>query len=116
MNFIIKGTLPSMNQIIDDSKSHWTVYRKKKEQYTNLVAWSCHKLPPMKRVNLIITWYCKDKRQDKDNIMAGTKYILDGLVTAGVLKNDGWKEVGDIHHTFKVDKDNPRIHVQLIEI
>jgi hypothetical protein len=116
MNFTIKGSLPSMNEIIDMSKSHWSNYRKMKEDYTNLVAWSIPDKKPMKRVNIYITWYCKDKRQDKDNIAAGTKFILDGIVQAGVLKNDGWKEIGDIYHRFQVDKKNPRILVRLVEI
>ena len=116
MNFIIQGTLPTMNEIIDASKSHWSVYRKMKEDYTNLVSWSCKRLGPVERVNILITWYMKDKRQDKDNIMAGTKFILDGLVASHVLKNDGWKEIGDIHHSFRVDKKKPRVHVQLIEV
>lgn len=115
MNFIIKGSLPTMNEIIDASKSHWTVYRRIKEEYTNLVAQYCKHLPHVKRVNVLITWYCKDKRIDPDNLMAGQKFILDGLVTAGVLPNDGWNEIGDIHHSFKIDKKFPRIHVQLIE-
>lgn len=116
MNFVIEGTLPTMNEIIDASKSHWSVYRKIKEDYTNLVAWSIKDKRPLTKVNIIITWYCKDMRQDKDNIIAGTKMILDGIVKAGVLKNDGWKEVGDILHTFKIDKKEPRIHVRLIEL
>jgi len=105
-----------MNEIIDASKSHWSVYRKMKEDYTNLVAWSIRDKQQKKKVNILITWYCKDKRQDKDNVAAGVKFILDGIVQAGVLKNDGWKEIGDILHRFKVDKKNPRIEVQLIDI
>lgn len=116
MNFIIKGSLPTMNEIIDASKSHWTVYRRIKEEHTNLVAWCCKHLPPVKRVNILITWYCKNRRHDPDNVMAGQKFILDGLVTAGVLPNDGWDEIGSIYHSFKIDKKFPRIHVQLIEI
>jgi Holliday junction resolvase RusA-like endonuclease len=116
MNFTIMGSLPTMNEIIDASKSHWSVYRKMKEDYTNLVAWSIKDKRPLEKVNIIITWHCKDMRMDKDNIMAGQKMIFDGLVQAGVLKNDGWKEIGNIYHLFKIDKKNPRVHVRLIDI
>lgn len=105
-----------MNEIIDASKSHWSVYRKIKEDYTNLVAMSIKDKRPLKRVNIIITWYCKDMRMDKDNLMAGQKMIFDGLVKSGVLENDGWNQIGDILHTFRIDKKDPRVHVRLIEI
>jgi len=35
---------------------------------------------------------------------------------AGVLDNDGWKQIGDIEHRFRIDKYNPRVGVELIEI
>lgn len=70
----------------------------------------------MKRIDLDITWYCKNKRKDKDNIAAGIKFILDGLVKAGTIENDGWKQVNNFSHSFKVDKDNPRVEVEIKEV
>lgn len=116
IKLIIPGELPNLNEIIDESKKHWTKYRNMKATETEKVAWLAKKIPEMQRINLTITWYCKNKRQDKDNIMAGTKFILDGLVTAGKIKNDGWKEIGDIAHKFKVDKENPRVEVEIQEV
>jgi hypothetical protein len=116
VTFTIKGSLPSMNEIIEQSKQHWSVYRKSKETYTNMVAWACYKVPRMKKVDLTITWFCEDRRKDPDNIASALKYVCDGLVVAGVLENDGWNEIGEIHHSFKVDKDNPRIVVELVEV
>lgn len=113
---IIPGELPDLNQIIDAAKSHYRVYSALKKENTDLVAYLVKKLPKIKRVDLEITWYCKDKRKDKDNITAGVKFILDGLVKAGVLDNDGWKQIGDINHSLEVDKHNPRIEVMLREV
>jgi len=48
--------------------------------------------------------------------MAGQKFILDGLVQAGVLSNDGWKQIGKVTHDFKIDRQNPRVEVELKEI
>ena len=42
--------------------------------------------------------------------------ILDGLVKAGVLKNDGWLEIAGIEHKFSIDKTNPRAEVTLKEV
>lgn len=39
----------------------------------------------------------------------------NGLVDNGILKNDGWKEIGDVKHIFEVSKENPRIEVILHE-
>jgi hypothetical protein len=76
-----------------------------------LVAWSAKPLPELPPADYVITWYCKNMRQDKDNIMAGQKFIFDGLMAAKKLQNDGWKQVRDVTHKFEVDKKNPRIEV-----
>lgn len=116
MKIIIPGTLPGTNEIIDAAKGHWNNYREMKETYTDLVAWKAKSLPKIEKANLIITWVCPNRRKDKDNIMGGTKFILDGLQRAGTIKNDGWNQIEDITHRFEVDKDNPRVEVEIIEI
>lgn len=113
---VIEGELPALNEIIDAAKAHWSVYREMKETNTDLVAWQAKRLPKMERVNIIITWHCKNRRKDKDNIMGGQKFILDGLQKAGVLKNDGWMQVEDIIHRFRVDKNNPRVEVEFEKV
>lgn len=116
MKIEIQGELPSLNEIIDAAKSHWSVYRSMKEMNTNLVAWTAKKLPHIDRAHVVITWHCKDKRKDKDNIMAGQKFIFDGLKEAGIIENDGWKQIGDVLHRFQVDANNPRIEIEIIEV
>lgn len=64
---------------------------------------------------LEITWYCKNKRKDKDNVAFGIKFILDGMIEARVIANDGWGEVANFEHRFEVDKDCPRIEIELEE-
>lgn len=116
IKFVIFGELPDMNQIIKASKSHHMAYSTMKKNNTELVAWSAAKLPQIEFADIEVHWYCKNKRKDKDNIRAGLKFILDGLVQANVLKNDGWKQVGNISDEFYVDKNNPRIEVFLHEL
>lgn len=115
---VIPGELPDLNQIIAESKDHWGNYSSLKKANTQLVAFCTKQATKRKykKIDLEITWYCKDKRKDKDNIMAGTKFILDGLVQAGVIQNDGWANVGDIRHKFDVDKQEPRIEVKITEV
>ena len=113
----IPGELPDLNQIIAASKSHYGKYAKLKAEYTDLIILLARRIPPVKRVYIICHWYCKDKRKDPDNVAAGgLKMILDGLVKAGVLKNDGWREIAGIEHKFSIDKTNPRAEVTLKEV
>ena len=115
---IIPGELPDLNQIIAESKNHWGSYSSLKKANTQLVAFCTKQATKQKykKIDLEITWYCKDRRKDKDNIMAGTKFILDGLVQAGAIQNDGWANVGEIRHKFDVDKQDPRVEVRITEV
>ncbi len=117
MKLIIPGELPSLNEIIGKSKSHWGKYHKTKKEETNKVAWLAKSLPPVERVELDITYYCINRRKDPDNIAAGgKKIILDGLVKAGVIANDGWKQVAGWRESWEVDKEKPRIEVEIKEV
>ncbi len=119
---VIPGELPDLNTIIAESKKgrgKWQPYNEMKQEYTNIVAWIAKSeiKKQLKKIDLEITWICKNRRKDKDNIMAGgLKMILDGLVVAGVIKNDGWSEIGSINNHFEVDKDNPRVEVCITEV
>jgi|GEM_PF-323765 len=66
-------------------------------------------------VNLHLHWYCKDRRTDPDNITLGIKFILDALQKCGVIGNDDWKHVGEIHHYFHVDPENVRVEIEFDE-
>jgi len=117
IEFEITGELPTMNEIVAASKSHHLKYSTMKKRYTDLVAWSAMsaKLPIIDHADFEIIWYCKNKKKDKDNITAGQKFIFDGLVTAGVIANDGWAQIGDVNHAFRLDKQNPRVVVRILE-
>lgn len=114
MKVIIPGELPDLNKIIDTAKTHWSQYRKMKEANTELVAWCAKGQEQVSRADFIFTWYAKDRRTDPDNIAAGgCKMVLDGLVKAGVLAGDGWKQVRSIYHKFEVDGANPRVEIEI---
>jgi len=62
-------------------------------------------------------WYEPNRRRDLDNISSfGRKVIQDALVQTKVLKNDGWKEISGFCDDFAVDKENPRIEVEIQEV
>lgn len=60
-------------------------------------------------VRLIIDWYEPNRRRDLDNIAFAKKFILDGLVKAGLIINDSWDYVKGFIDYFYIDKQNPRI-------
>ena len=116
--FEIRATLPSLNEIIDSSKTHWSKYASPKKGYTEIVAaFARQQLKPVENypVDIEIHWFCKDKKKDKDNISAGKKFIMDGLVKSGILLSDGWMHVGDFTDKFSVDRRNPKIVVTIKE-
>lgn len=118
MKFEIPGSLPGMNEIIEaakQGKGNYQPYARMKEEYTTMVAWLAKKLPAYKRGVLVITWYEPNEKRDPDNIMAGQKFILDGLVTAGTIPNDSQRHIKGILHRFRVDKENPRVEVEIVD-
>jgi len=115
VKFEIPGRLPGLNEIVAAAKSHFGAYAKMKYKHTTAIAWLAKKLPTYKRVDLVITWHEPDQRRDPDNIMAGQKFILDGLVAAKVIPNDNQKHIVSIVHRFRVDKQNPRVEVEITE-
>jgi Holliday junction resolvase RusA-like endonuclease len=118
MRLTIPGTLPGTNEILNASNNNRHIYNELKRNYTNLVALCAKqaKLPELPPADYTITWYCPNKRKDKDNVMGGQKFIFDGLVESGKLRNDGWNDIGDISHRFRVDKENPRVEIEIKEV
>lgn len=119
MKFEIPGRLPGFNEIIEAAKSgkgKYQPYAQMKETYTNMAAWLAKRLPKFEKVALIITWYEPNRHRDPDNIMAGQKFILDGLVVAGTIPNDNQRHIQGIIHRFAVDRKNPRIEVEIVDI
>ena len=114
---IIHGDLPCMNEIIAVAKRHHMQYSKMKKNSTELVKVHAWHLPKdLERVFITFRWFCKNRKKDPDNIVVGKKFILDGLVEAGVLKNDGWKQIAGFKDEFEVDRDNPRIEIIIEEV
>lgn len=68
------------------------------------------------RIGLTFRWLEKNRKRDKDNICFAKKFILDGMQKAGILQNDGWKQIEYFKDEFDVDKDNPRVEILIEEM
>ena len=115
---VIEGSLLSLNEVINTAKQHWSLYAKEKKQrtYSVGVLAMAAGLKPVKTPPLIRIWFfAKDKRIEKDNLLINTKYVLDGLVEGRVLEDDRWDQIGDLDFRFRIDRDRPRIEVEIIE-
>lgn len=64
-------------------------------------------------IDLHFKWYVPNRKKDKDNIAFGKKFILDGMLKAGLLENDGWKQIGNFRDSFYIDKEKPRVVVEI---
>ena len=114
MKYSIPGELPGLNEVLDRAKGHWAQYAKLKRDYTLLCSTCAKKLNPVEGgVVLEIQWFCKNKKRDPDNIASAKMFILDGLIVAGVLPNDGWAQIVKLVDTFRIARSNPRIEVTL---
>lgn len=117
---IIKGRMAGMNEVVEANRVHWAKGAKLKNDETLIVALTAKAqlrgVKIIKPVLVDISWFEQNSKRDIDNIASGVKFILDGLVQAGVLKNDSQKYVVGLVNKFYVDKDNPRVEVKLVEI
>ncbi|HZK34885.1 MAG TPA: Holliday junction resolvase [Bacillota bacterium] len=116
----IPGRLPGLNEIIEAAKQgrgKYQPYAIMKEQYTSDIGWLAKKLPAYERVDITITWYEPNLRRDPDNITGGgTKFILDGLVAGGAIKDDSQRYVNSIKHIPELDRENPRVEIEVQEV
>lgn len=57
-------------------------------------------------LELKFIWYCQDMRRNPDNIAFAKKFIIDGMVKAGFIENDGWKQIAALRDEFHVAEND----------
>jgi len=115
----IFGELTSLNEYINAERSNRFIGAKLKKENTENVQMQClsdenRKQEPIEKPCLInFRWFTKNKKKDPDNISsAGRKFILDGLVKSGILKDDTRKFVKGFTDNFEIDVDQPRVEIE----
>lgn len=113
---IEKPTPPSLNRFIAYKRMQQNSVKQKYKEFAVWLA-SYYEIANLNLGDALmtITFYFPDKRRrDFDNLMLTPKLINDGLVDAGVFKDDS----GDIlrlkFENFQYDKSNSRVEI-LIE-
>jgi len=118
IEFEIPGTLTDLNTHLDKARTHWAKAGELKKAETNKVKLIASQYAGQLEeddfpVDIHCHWVCENRRKDKDNIRFAVKYILDGMEKAGMIENDGWNYVGTLTDSFSVDKENPRVEVEI---
>lgn len=118
---IIHGKLDNLNDYIGACRSNAYAGAKIKNKNESKILQEIYsqfgKLRITKPVVMNYKWYEPNRRRDLDNVSSfGRKVIQDALVQSKVLKNDGWNEIKGFSDEFFVDKERPRIEVEIKEI
>lgn len=119
MKFVIHGRLDGLNALISANRSGWQAGASQKKKNQKKVVEAIFLQAPDaifdRQVTLKIKWYEKDGRRDPDNVFSAVKYILDGMVEFGTIPNDNQKYVKGISNELFIDKNDPRIEVEVLE-
>ena len=111
-DYIIPFIPPSNNQFI--GKNQRFAYQKAKKEWAEIIRlYTLKNKPhkPIKQCRLTLFYYFKDRaRRDPDNYSG--KFILDGLVKAGVIFDDSFFNINLILKA-NVDKGNPRLEITI---
>ena len=110
---VFDGAFPTLNEYIASLNNNRYGGNDMKQTYTEMVRLQClsaTKFPTP--VSLDFHWYVKDKRKDPDNIVFAKKFILDGMVKAGVFPNDTQAFIKGFTDKWYIDK-NERVEVHV---
>lgn len=121
--FYIMERMPSLNDLIHETRRSRYSGAKMKKHYTELAAreimeqmegWKAER-----HVLAKVDFYESGKKRDEDNVISGLKYIMDGLVMAGVLKNDSPRYVHvipEVHYDGDTDEGGKKYSYSVITL
>ncbi len=113
---IINNGLPTLNEYIEAERSNKYAAAKMKKQATDTVAWLAKVIPKHDGAIWVnFHWIEPNKRKDKDNVAFAKKFVFDGLVKSGVIRNDGWNDVYGWSDTFEVVKGKRCVEITIMK-
>lgn len=117
--FTIPGRLPALNDYVRANRANKNAGNRMKSEAMEQVAWAI-KAADLKHVDgpIVVNfeWFEQNMKRDLDNVCFARKFILDALQEINILQGDGWKHIAGFTDVFSIDKENPRIEVELIEV
>lgn len=117
VTLVIKGQLPNLNDYTNACRANRFNGAKMKQDSERIIGtYIMQQLADVKfkgAVKMNFRWYEPNKKRDLDNICFAKKFILDALVKNGVIKTDGWQGVAGFTDEFFIDRNQPRIEVDI---
>lgn len=116
MIFVIKGQLPGLNEYTRQNRNNrydGARMKAETEQLITIMIRNQHLEPIHGRVFLTFKWYEPNEKRDPDNVAFAKKFILDALVSNGIIDGDGRKIVKGFKDQIETDRKNPRIIVEI---
>lgn len=114
--------MPSLNDYTNACRSNAYVGAKFKKEVEEVIGWEIKQAvtsktltQPKGAVMLRFEWHERTKRRDADNIASAKKFILDALVTNGILMDDSRKYVKGFYDVI-VDDKTDYVRVELVEV
>jgi Holliday junction resolvase RusA-like endonuclease len=115
---VIEGRLPSRNEADNSARAHWSRGAKYKRNYTEDIHWLiiAKRIKPIQgKADICVSFFERDYKRDDDNVLGGgLKYIMDALVNARIIHDDGPKYVNLLPKPVQRDKLHPRIEIEII--
>lgn len=119
IRIVIPGRFSGLNEFIDANrrgKGHWNCGNAMKQRDQSTIMWSLPRVRFKHKIFIRYVYYEPNTKRDKDNISGYFhKIFQDAMVQAGLIENDGWRNIDGWTDRFEVDKKNPRIEVEIEE-
>lgn len=112
----IPGRMPGLNEYVRAERANRYAASKMKREQTERAGIAAveQRMPHFPgRVEVAFTWVEPNRRRDMDNVAFAKKFVLDGLVRAGVIRDDTPRYVAGLSDRFEYDAANPRIEVEV---
>ena len=120
MKCVIYGEFPGMNEFIKanrQKRGKWNAGNEMKQHYQRAIAVQLPRWRTTKPVWIVYRYYCPNRKKDLDNISGFFhKVFQDALVERKVIPNDNWTYIKGFSDEFFLDRGNPRIEVEVIEL
>ena len=106
ISFFLDFSLPTLNEMNRTARGNKYAAAAQKKKYTNLVADEIMvqtDRPHFEAISLDITWIETKKKRDPDNVFGGgCKFLMDGIVAAGIIDDDDRDCVASITNRIAV--------------
>lgn len=115
---MLKIEIPEIHPSLNDwTKWHHYQRAKEKKRWEEMIGWICKNKAPLaaETVKVEVRYHFPTKTaRDLDNYCP--KFLLDGLVKAGMIKDDNSSVVKELSVKILYDKQNPRTEVIITKL